>query len=37
MPENAWMEYEYWQDGARDEPEKFFKHPPRFERVVKPI
>ncbi|KAL1304460.1 hypothetical protein AAFC00_003454 [Neodothiora populina] len=37
MPEDAWMEYEYWKDGARDEPEKFFKHPPRFQRVVKPI
>ena len=37
MPENAWMEYEYWKDGARDEPEKFFKNPPRFQRVVKPL
>ncbi|THW89708.1 alkaline phosphatase-like protein [Aureobasidium pullulans] len=37
MPENAWMEYEYWKDGARDEPEKFFKQPPRFQRTVKPI
>ena len=37
MPENAWMEYEYWKDGARDEPEKFTRHLPRFQRVVKPI
>lgn len=37
MPENAWMEYEYWKEGARDEPEKFFKNPPRFQREVKPI
>lgn len=37
MPEDAWMEYEYWKDGARDEPEKFMKHPPRFQRVVKPL
>nr|OQO22013.1 hypothetical protein B0A51_11962 [Rachicladosporium sp. CCFEE 5018]OQO22235.1 hypothetical protein B0A51_10721 [Rachicladosporium sp. CCFEE 5018] len=33
MPENAWMEYEYWKDGARDEPEKFRKDLPRFQRV----
>lgn len=37
MPEDVWMEYEYWKDGARDEPEKFMRHPPRFQRVVKPI
>ena len=37
MPENAWIEYEYWKDGARDEPEKFTKEIPRFQRVVKPI
>lgn len=35
MPENAWMEYDYWKPGARDEPEKFMKKPPRFQRVVK--
>ncbi|KAF4308654.1 Sulfatase [Botryosphaeria dothidea] len=37
MPENAWMEYEYWKDGARDDEtrEQFFKHPPRFKREVK--
>lgn len=37
MPEGAWMEYEYWKDGARDEPEKFFKNPPRFTREVRQI
>ncbi|RDW65378.1 alkaline phosphatase-like protein [Coleophoma crateriformis] len=37
MPENVWMEYEYWKDGARDEPEKFQRHPPRFQRTVKAI
>ncbi|KAM0155456.1 hypothetical protein ACHAQE_006763 [Botrytis cinerea] len=34
MPENVWMEYEYWKDGARDEPEKFRRDVPRFERVI---
>ncbi|KAF2805914.1 alkaline phosphatase-like protein [Mytilinidion resinicola] len=37
MVENAWIEYEYWKDGARDEPEKFFKDILRFQRVVKPM
>lgn len=37
MPENVWMEYEYWKEGARDDPEKFQKHPPRFQRTVKAI
>ncbi|KAK7518418.1 alkaline-phosphatase-like protein [Phyllosticta citriasiana] len=37
MPENAWMEYEYWKEGARDEDKRkqFFKNPPRFKREVK--
>ncbi|EME42882.1 hypothetical protein DOTSEDRAFT_72353 [Dothistroma septosporum NZE10] len=35
MPEDAWMEYEYWKEGARDEPEKFRKSIPRFTREVK--
>ncbi|KAK8207418.1 alkaline-phosphatase-like protein [Phyllosticta capitalensis] len=37
MPENAWMEYEYWKDGARDEEtrSRFFKSPPRFTREIK--
>lgn len=35
MPENAWMEYDYWKKGARDEPEKFTRKPARFQRVVK--
>ncbi|RJE25327.1 Arylsulfatase [Aspergillus sclerotialis] len=35
MPENAWMEYDYWKKGARDEPEKFMRKPSRFQRVVK--
>jgi arylsulfatase len=37
MPEDAWMEYEYWKAGARDEPEKFRKEIPRFTRMVQPI
>lgn len=37
MPENAWMEYEYWHDGARDRPEDFRKDIPRFQRAVKAI
>ena len=37
MPENVWMEYEYWHEGARDAPEKFSRKPPRFQRVVKAI
>jgi hypothetical protein len=37
MPENAWIEYEYWKDGASDEPEKFTKEIPRVQRVVRPI
>ncbi|PYI20817.1 alkaline phosphatase-like protein [Aspergillus violaceofuscus CBS 115571] len=35
MPENAWMEYDYWKQGARDDPKKFMRQPPRFQRVVK--
>lgn len=37
MPENVWMEYEYWKEGARIEPEKFQRNPPRFQRTVKAI
>ncbi|KAF2211854.1 hypothetical protein CERZMDRAFT_42299 [Cercospora zeae-maydis SCOH1-5] len=37
MPEDAWMEYEYWKEGARDSPEAFRKEIPRFERTVKAI
>ncbi|KAH8178814.1 sulfatase domain-containing protein [Sarocladium implicatum] len=37
MPENAWIEYEYWKDGARDDPAKFTKEIPRFQRQVKAI
>ncbi|KAL4771884.1 alkaline-phosphatase-like protein [Aspergillus nidulans var. acristatus] len=37
MTENAWMEYDYWKAGARDDPgrEKFMRKPPRFQRAVK--
>ena len=35
MPEDAWMEYEYWKDGAREEPEKFRREIPKFTRQVK--
>ncbi|KAI0425452.1 alkaline-phosphatase-like protein [Xylaria sp. FL1042] len=37
MPENAWIEYEYWKDGAREDPKKFTKVIPRFQRRVKAI
>lgn len=37
MPENAWIEYEYWKDGARDNPKAFTKDIPRFERRVQAI
>lgn len=37
MPEDAWMEYEYWKDGARDDPKAFTKDIPRFTRTVKAI
>ncbi|KAI1434075.1 alkaline-phosphatase-like protein [Xylaria sp. CBS 124048] len=37
MPENAWIEYEYWKEGAREEPEAFTKRIPRFQRRVKAI
>ena len=33
MTENVWMEYEYWREGARREPEKFMRNPQRFERA----
>ncbi|KAK5167400.1 uncharacterized protein LTR77_007099 [Saxophila tyrrhenica] len=35
MPEDAWMEYEYWKDGAREDPKAFTKDIPRFTRTVK--
>ncbi|KAJ7079730.1 arylsulfatase A [Mycena belliarum] len=37
MPENAWMEFDFWKPGARDAPEdpKFKRNPPRFQREVK--
>lgn len=35
MPEDGWMEYSYWKEGAREDPEKFRNYPPRFQRVVK--
>jgi arylsulfatase A-like enzyme len=34
MPENAWIEYEYWKAGARDDPAAFTKKIPRFKRRV---
>ena len=35
MPEDAWMEFEYWKDGARENPEAFRREIPRFTRTVK--
>ena len=32
MPEDAWMEYEYWKDGARGDPEAFTRVIPRLAR-----
>ena len=32
MPDDGWMEYEYWKAGAQVNPEKFFKTPKRFDR-----
>ena len=37
MPDNGWMEYEYWKKGARDNPEKFFCTPKRFDRSGKRV
>ncbi|KAJ4359952.1 uncharacterized protein N0V89_000511 [Didymosphaeria variabile] len=31
MVEDAWIEYEYWKEGAREEPEKFTKNPWRYQ------
>jgi hypothetical protein len=31
MPDDGWMEYEFWKKGARKEPEKFFYTPKRFD------
>ena len=32
MPDDGWMEYEFWKRGARDDPQKFFRTPKRFDR-----
>lgn len=32
MPDDGWMQYEFWKKGAREEPEKFFHTPKRFNR-----
>ncbi|KAF2483066.1 putative arylsulfatase [Neohortaea acidophila] len=32
MPDNGWIEYEFWKRGARENPEKFFHTPKRFDR-----
>lgn len=32
MPDDGWMEYEFWKRGAREDPEKFFHTPKRFDR-----
>lgn len=32
MPDDGWMEYEFWKRGARDDPGKFFRTPKRFDR-----
>lgn len=35
MKEDAWIEYEYWKEGARDEPEKYTKKPWRYPSEIK--
>ena len=37
MPDDGWMEYEFWKKGARDDPQKFFKNPKRFDRQGKRV
>ena len=32
MPDDGWIEYEFWKQGARKDPEKFFNTPKRFDR-----
>ena len=32
MVENAWMEYEYWKPGAREERERFMREPKKFRK-----
>lgn len=34
MPEDAWMEYRYWEEGAREDPPAHTKDIPRFKRRV---
>ena len=33
MPNDGWMEYEYWRKGAKANPEEFFRTPRRFDRA----
>ena len=37
MPNDGWLEYEFWKRGSRDNPEKYFKTPPRFDREGKRV
>ena len=37
MPEDVWIEYEYWKDGAREKPDAFRREVPRFTRTVQAI
>ncbi|KAI9714724.1 MAG: hypothetical protein M1820_000013 [Bogoriella megaspora] len=37
MKEDVWMEYEYWKEGARNDPEKFRKQPWRWQKEIKQI
>lgn len=32
MPNDGWVEYEYWKKGAIEDPEAFFRTPRRFDR-----
>lgn len=37
MTEDIWIKYRYWEDGAREDPDKWTSEPPRFQRTVKPM
>lgn len=32
MPDDGWIEYEFWKRGSREKPEEYFVTPPRFDR-----
>lgn len=32
MPDDGWIEYEFWKRGSRENPQDYFVTPPRFDR-----